>query len=106
VATGDRGSLVADTLHADLIHYENGVVASDWESVSNFRGVSEGRMVRFALTKREPLVVQLEGFRDCVLGRGNQIVSMDDGLAAVAVADAALNSAHFGGIAVKIEGEL
>lgn len=104
VATGDRGSLVADTLHADLTHYENGVIASEWESVSNFRGVSEGKMIRYALTKREPLVVQLEGFRDAVLGSGDQIVSMDEGLAAVAVADAALQSARSGGSSELIEG--
>ena len=103
VATGDRGSFVADTLLADLTYYENADIPTSWEGISSFRGVSEGNVTRFAIAKPEPLRVQLEGFRDRVLGKDSEIVTMRDGMAAVAAADAALESARTG-TTVSLEG--
>jgi predicted dehydrogenase len=96
VITGERGAFVADTLTADLTFYANGSVPSAWDDVANFRGVSEGDIVRFAFPKPEPLRTEHEAFRDAVLGRGNDIVSMRQGLATVTVADAILTSARLG----------
>ncbi len=59
---GERGMLVADTLTADLTFYENGEVASEWDASQSLRGVSEGDMTRYALARREPLLVELETF--------------------------------------------
>src|SRR5690554_3884600 len=56
IVTGERGSLVADTLTADLTYYENGVHHNEWAGISAFRGVSEGDVTRFALAKKEPLL--------------------------------------------------
>ncbi|HEY2556911.1 MAG TPA: Gfo/Idh/MocA family oxidoreductase, partial [Diaminobutyricibacter sp.] len=64
------------------------------ESVMAFRGVSEGTMLRYALTKREPLRLEHEAFRDAILGRGGNIVTMREGLANVRVAEAVLTSAN------------
>jgi UDP-N-acetylglucosamine 3-dehydrogenase len=94
VATGERGAFVADTLLGDLTFHENGLVASTWDQVASFRGVTEGNSTRFAIPKPEPLRVQLESFRDAVLGRETEIVTMREGLAAVSVADACLTSAR------------
>lgn len=96
VATGDLGCLVADMLLADLTFYENGLVQTQWDGISSFRGVSEGNVTRFAIEKPEPLRVQLEAFRDAVLGKSAEIVTMRDGMAAVAAADAAIESARTG----------
>ena len=61
-------------------------------------------MTRFAIPKPEPLRVQLEAFRDAVLGQDADIVTMVDGMAAVAVADAALESAASGTtVRVRVE---
>ncbi len=38
VITGEKGTLVADTLTADLTFYENGKIATTWDGVSQFRG--------------------------------------------------------------------
>jgi UDP-N-acetylglucosamine 3-dehydrogenase len=85
---GDKGALVADTLTADLTYYENGHVKSDWDSIQAFRGVSEGDVVRFALSKVEPLLTEHLAFRDAVKsGDQSQIVTLADGLAAVNIAD-------------------
>jgi UDP-N-acetylglucosamine 3-dehydrogenase len=94
VATGERGAFVADTLVGDLTFHENGQVASQWDQVASFRGVTEGNSTRFAIPKPEPLRVQLESFRDAVLGRETGIVTMREGLDAVTVADACLTSAR------------
>lgn len=96
VATGERGCFIADTLTADLTFYANGDTPTEWEAISRFRGVSEGDMVRFAIPKPEPLGVELESFRDAVLGKSDNIVRMRDGLAAVRVAEACLESARQG----------
>ncbi|WP_030155831.1 Gfo/Idh/MocA family protein [Glycomyces sp. NRRL B-16210] len=96
VVTGDRGCFVADTLTADLTFYANGVEDTEWEALSNFRGVSEGDMVRFALRKREPLRVEHEHFRDAVLGKGGVIVDLRQGAATVAVSEMMLRSALTG----------
>jgi predicted dehydrogenase len=94
--TGERGALVADTASADLTFYENGTFLTEWESILPFRGVTEGDIVRYALAKREPLLVEHETFRDAVLGRENHVVTMRQGLRTLEVAEAALESARTG----------
>ncbi len=97
IVTGERGTLVADTLTADLTYYANASVDTEWDSVAAFRGVSEGDVVRYAYAKPEPLRVEHEAFRDAVLGlpgANERIVTMEQGLATVAVAEAMLKSAQ------------
>ena len=93
VVTGERGAFVADTISSDLTFFENGTVATEWESVMAFRGVSEGSMLRYAFAKREPLRLEHEAFRDAILGLGGNIVTMREGLQNVRVAEAVLLSA-------------
>jgi len=89
---GEHGALVADTLTADLTFFENGTQASSWDGVSSFRGVSEGNVLRFALTKTEPLLVEHHIFRDAVrTGQSIGIVTMAQGLETVRVADQLLS---------------
>jgi len=85
---GENGALVADTLTADLTLYRNGRSEGNWSGISDFRGVSEGDITRFALVKNEPLAVEHQRFRDAVIGRHEEgIVTLRDGLDAVRVAD-------------------
>lgn len=94
IATGEKGALVADTLTADLTFYENGTINTEWETVSNFRGVTEGNVTRLAITKREPLRSEHIAFRDAVLGNGNDVVTMREGLNTLIVAEAMIESAE------------
>jgi predicted dehydrogenase len=88
IVVGEKGALVADTLTADLTYFENGNTTTAWDQVSAFRGVSEGDVTRFALTRREPLVVEHETFRDAVLsGNSSGIVSLEEGARVVAIAE-------------------
>jgi UDP-N-acetylglucosamine 3-dehydrogenase len=100
IVTGDRGCFVADTLTADLTFYANGVENTEWEALTNFRGVSEGDMIRYAIRKREPLLVEHEHFRDAVVGKASDIVSMRQGAITVEVSESMLRSASTGATVV------
>jgi predicted dehydrogenase len=93
VVTGESGAFVADTLSGDLTFYENGTDTTEWDAVSAFRGVAEGSVIRFALKKREPLRIEHEAFRDAILHDRPGIVTMEQGLATLAVAEAVMRSA-------------
>lgn len=96
IVTGAAGAYVADTATGDLTFFENGTTPMMWESVAAFRGVSEGDVTRYALAKREPLVVEQETFRDAVLGQETDVVTMAEGLRTLTVAEAVLESAETG----------
>jgi UDP-N-acetylglucosamine 3-dehydrogenase len=96
VVTGEKGMFMADTITADLTFYANALVPSEWDAIAKFRGVSEGDVTRFAIPKPEPLRTEHEAFRDAVLGKDADIVTMRAGLATVAVAEALLVSATEG----------
>ena len=101
IVTGERGALVADTLTADLTFYANASVDTEWDSVAAFRGVSEGDVIRYAFSKPEPLRTEHEAFRDAVLGLPgavDRIVTMEQGLATVAVASAMIDSSKNGNV--------
>jgi predicted dehydrogenase len=93
IVTGEKGAFVADTITADLTFFENGTVATEWESMAAFRGVSEGNVTRLAIPKPEPLRTEHEAFRDAVLGLRSDVVTMQEGLDTLRVAEAVLESA-------------
>lgn len=96
IISGERGTFIADTLTADLTFYANGSVQTEWNDMALFRGVSEGDVVRYAIPKPEPLRTEHEAFRDAILGKPTDIVTMRQGLATVQIADAILESASSG----------
>jgi UDP-N-acetylglucosamine 3-dehydrogenase len=100
MVTGAKGSFVADTLTADLTFHANGAVETDWEAIRAFRGVAEGDSTRFAISKREPLQVEHENFRDAVLAgeASSGIVTLRQGMRTVLVADAVIESAETGSV--------
>jgi len=94
---GERGMLVADTLTSDLTFFANGEVTSEWTAAQATRGVSEGDMTRYALSRREPLLVELEAFCDWVAGDElAPVVTLEEGLATVLAAEAVLAAASSG----------
>lgn len=96
VVTGEAGAFVADTASGDLTFYANGSIALEWESVANFRGVTEGDVTRFAYAKREPLRSELEAFRDTVLGEQTELCTLNEGVATVEVVENCLTAAATG----------
>ena len=96
IVTGETGTFVADTSTGDLTLYANGTFPLEWESVTAFRGVSEGDVTRFAFPKREPLRVEHEAFRDAVLGIRTDVVTMEQGLRTLVVVEGVIESAKTG----------
>jgi UDP-N-acetylglucosamine 3-dehydrogenase len=96
IVNGETGTFVADTSSGDLTFFANGTFPLEWESISAFRGVSEGDVTRYAFPKREPLRVEHEAFRDAVLGLRQDVVTMEQGLRALAVIEGILESATTG----------
>ena len=104
VITGEEGAFVANTLTADLTFHANGVSPDGWDEMSAFRGVQLGDVVKYAISRPEPLRLEHEAFRDAVLGRGADIVALEQGLRVVEVAEAILASAREGRT-VDLEGD-
>jgi len=96
IITGENGAFVADTLTADLTFYANGSVKVTRDEIAQFRGVSEGDVIRYAIAKPEALRVEHENFRDAVLGKDADIVTLEQGMTTVVVAEAVIQSALTG----------
>jgi predicted dehydrogenase len=94
IITGEKGTFVADTLRADLTFYENGKIDISQTEMARFRGVTQGDVRIYAFEKPEPLVSEHTNFRDAVLGKPNQIVSIDEGTETVRIAEAILESSR------------
>jgi predicted dehydrogenase len=92
IITGEKGTFVADTLRADLTFYENGKIEISQSELAHFRGVTQGDVHILAFEKPEPLVVEHQNFRDSVLGKPSNIVSLEEGTTTVKIADAIIES--------------
>jgi predicted dehydrogenase len=92
IITGEKGTYVADTLRADLTFYENGKIEISQSELAHFRGVTQGDVHILAFEKPEPLVVEHQNFRDAVLGKPSNIVSLEEGTTTVKIADAIIES--------------
>lgn len=82
------GMFVVSYLTQDLSFHESADAASTWETLGVMKGANEGRMIRFALERREPLAVEWERFLAAVSGGGPAPVSAEDGIAALEAANA------------------
>jgi UDP-N-acetylglucosamine 3-dehydrogenase len=95
--TGDLGMFRVDYLTQDLYFFQNSEANRiSWEALSVIRGVSEGTMTRFPISKKEPLRAELEAFIAAVEGRIDDVVSGEDGLTALALALALIESSAQG----------
>lgn len=99
---GESGALHADLLSADLTFYANADHETEWDELARLKGVSEGNVIRYALRKREPLQAEVEAFRDAILGQGSKgggssigLVSLDDGIEVLRVADMILDEGEY-----------
>lgn len=91
--TGERGLFRVDYLTQDLFFFENATAAgSEWEAMQVLRGVSEGRMVRHTVNKKEPLRAEQEAFLAAVRGEAAVAVTGLDGLKALELAQAVVTS--------------
>jgi predicted dehydrogenase len=90
--TGERGCLTANTLATELWFYRNGSVTTSSTASPRFHGASEGDQICYAISKREALLVELENFRDAILQKPADIVTLRQGVDTLEVADAILRA--------------
>lgn len=80
---GEGGMYLTDYLTQDVYWYKNTAMTDSWDSLSVFRGASEGDMVRIHFNKREPLRAELEAFVTSVRDDVEPEVNGMDALVAV-----------------------
>ena len=91
---GEGGMYLIDLLAQNLYFYENSHIGY-WSDFSGRQGVSEGNMVKFRIDRAEPLVLEHQAFLRTIRGTEEiDLVSMNDGVAAVALAEAVQRSAQ------------
>lgn len=93
---GARGMFVVDYLTQQLRFYENGTLRDGWDHLAVLAGVSEGRMIRLVTGRDEPLRAELRSFAHSVRTATTPEVTGEDGLRALSVAEALLESARTG----------
>jgi UDP-N-acetylglucosamine 3-dehydrogenase len=92
--TGARGLYEVDYITQDLTFYENGHFYENGQTLKNFedlqlfRGVSEGRMIRDKVDKREPLRIEIDDFVQAVLEGREPRVTGEDSLRVLQIAHA------------------
>lgn len=91
---GANGAFEIDTLNADLKFFKNGTSSNKWSEISHFRGVSEGDAIKYSFEKKEPLLIEHENFRDAILKRKNNAVSLLEGVRVLEVAEAIITSSQ------------
>lgn len=95
---GERGLFRVDDLTQDLYFFENAYTGSIspngglWPALQTLKGVSEGSMTRFALQRYEPLKAELQAFLKAVQDDLPAPVTGEDGLAALRLALALVES--------------
>jgi predicted dehydrogenase len=90
--TGELGMFRVDYLTQDLYFFENGTIPVGEWPLRILRGVSEGRMIRHVVPKKEPLRAELEEFVAALQGRSQVPVTGPDGLRALELAQAIVRS--------------
>lgn len=93
IVLGESGMFRVDDLTQDLYYYENAQISEElWRDLRVIKGVSEGQMVRYAVQRQEPLKAELEAFLAALESGDDVPVSGEDGLAALRLALALVES--------------
>lgn len=89
----EKGMFLVDYAAQTLAFYENFAAAAREGAIAS---VTEGPMTRYPIANREPLRAELEAFRDAVRDDRPAPVSAHDGMVALAVAEALVESSNSG----------
>lgn len=89
---GERGMFRVDDLTQDLYFYANAHGGELWPALGTIKGVSEGEMIRYHLNRYEPLRAELEAFIAAIANDRPVPVSGTDGLEALRLAQALVES--------------
>jgi predicted dehydrogenase len=85
--TGEKGMFVANYITQELYFYENEFTRKSSDYNSNFMNVTEGKMRKIKIDKKEPLKIELNAFIDCINKDMNPLVTGQDGVEALKIAE-------------------
>jgi UDP-N-acetylglucosamine 3-dehydrogenase len=88
--TGEKGMYVVDYIEQELLFFEN---AHDAQQ-TDIHLITEGKMIKYKIEKKEPLRNEIDHFVQCVLKDEEPLVSGEDGKAALRIATKLLLSAE------------
>jgi UDP-N-acetylglucosamine 3-dehydrogenase len=88
---GEKGMYLVNYLTQDLYFYENDYANGHWEGLA-IMGVSEGRLIRHNIKRKEPLLAELEAFVEAVLHDTPPLVGGEEALRAVLLAQKLIES--------------
>jgi UDP-N-acetylglucosamine 3-dehydrogenase len=94
MVTGERGMFVLNYLTQDLYVYANGEARTDWPSLAELTGVSEGSVTRLPVHRQEPLHAELTAFVQAVVQGGPPPVPADDAIECLRLAQAIVAAAR------------
>lgn len=90
--TTELGMYTVDYVTQDLWLHERAGSEAQWETLGVMRGANEGRTIRFALDRREPLMIEHERFIDALLNGRPAPVGAQEAVDTLRVAEAILES--------------
>jgi predicted dehydrogenase len=96
IITGEKGTLVADTLRSDLTFYENGSILNTQREIAHFRGVTQGETVVYAFEKPEALMVEHNEFKKAIRGERSNSVTLEEAAETVHIAEGIIRSSDTG----------
>ncbi len=91
--TGEKGMFVAQYLTQELFFYKNQFAEKNFDYSKGVTSVIEGDMVKLKINYKEPLLVELEEFRNCIAEDRKPAVSGEDGLKVLEIAGKILEAA-------------
>ncbi|RLI89949.1 MAG: gfo/Idh/MocA family oxidoreductase [Candidatus Altiarchaeales archaeon] len=92
--TGEKGMFLVKYLTQELYFYENIEAKRDRYSYPDIlMGVTEGNIINIRIPKKEPLKAELESWIECVKKDKEPLVSGEDGLKALKLAQRLIDSA-------------
>lgn len=92
--TTERGMYELDYVTQDLWLHESASTELDWDALGVMRGANEGRVIRFALHRREPLMVEHDEFIHAIRGGSPAPVQANDAAETMVVVEAILKSSR------------
>jgi len=90
--TGERGMFRVDYLSQDLFFYQNESVEQTWRPGEGLTRVSEGDVLKVRIERQEALAAELAAFVVAARGDGPPVMTADDGLEALRLAEAIVRS--------------
>jgi predicted dehydrogenase len=91
---GEKGVFIVNMLNSELGFYSNTGFEVKDNSILHTTGGSVGSYTNYAFEKTEALVLEHENFRDFLLGKKAEIVSLEDGISSLSICEQILHSSR------------